>query len=190
MGRPTIASQLAKAAAAGDIEKIKELAAKLDKQTKPKPKSKSKSKVKAKPQVMVYEEEIVEGPELSSPGNEGTRHHTDMDSFITPARRPTYQEKFLDEDGKERVRMRTVPFKVVKNRKNKWKDDLNEKDPDVEFDRIVHKNGPVNVQHREKVTKVKVRCSRCKQIKIVWPGEVSHSNWACDDCLTSNRIKG
>lgn len=191
MGRPTLASQLAKAAEAGDLEKVKEIAAKLAAAPKPKPKPKSKvkkktqttqvskttKKVRAQP-----ETEVVEPPdpfaEFTTSAKASDKQNGEGEAF-----------KYLDEDGVERVRARVVPFKVIKNRKNQFKDDLTEAAEDITYDKKKRKKikGKIKAAPRPKVDKIKVECSRCHKLIEIWPGEVLHKNWACDSCLTKNR---
>src|SRR4051812_39658738 len=122
MGRPTLAEQIAKAAAEGNMDKVKELAGKLS-PAKSKPKVKPKPKVK-KPKVLSVHEQVQVNPK-------------ETDSFISAARSSNDQRpsKYIDEDGNERVRARIVPFKVIKNRKNTFKDNLEEQKEDIEYDK-------------------------------------------------------
>jgi hypothetical protein len=186
VGRPTIASQIAKAAQLGDIEKVKELAAKLEIDKKTKSKIKTKAKAKRQTKIKVDETEIYKPDDHEETVNP-------FAEFTAPARNDKIRdgtESYTDQDGNERVRSRVVPFKVVKNRKNKFKDDLTEETADIEFDKKTHvstnKIKKTKLQHRPPTTKVKVRCIRCKELKVVWPGEIMHRNWACDTCLKNN----
>lgn len=166
MGRPTLAEQIAKAAASGDIKKVQELANRLS----PKPKSKTKAKA-TKEKVKVVASD-------------------DNGDFIAKARSSDNQaaSKYIDEDGNERVRARVVPFKIVKNRKNKFVDDLQEEVEDLKFDKAWQrkvKTKKIKKAKRDPVSKIKVKCYECKDMKEVWPGEVMHRNWICDDCLAA-----
>jgi hypothetical protein len=184
MGRPTIADQIAKAAAEGNLEKVKELAGKLKAPSKPK---KKVVKPKDKKIIEVYEDEVNE-PKINK---NAVGVGKDTSSFIATARNPNKQRKVIDEDGQEKIVSKVVPFKIIKNRKNSWKDDQKIEKEDIDEYKKVKKKGYKPVKRdRDSVNKIKVKCSRCKDIKIVWPGEVTHKNWACDECLTSGRERG
>jgi hypothetical protein len=178
MPRPTIVEQIAKAAEAGDLEKVKELSKKLasKEKTKPKAKAQPKKKQKQEPEeeYEVYEEEVDDEDEVS-----------EANGFIAKARRSNHYEENSDseEDGEARTRCRKVPFKIVKNRKNKWTDNVNEYKEDAELDKKLHKNGVNHGNKRDSVKKIKIKCKQCGNSKIMWPGEVKHSNWICDDCI-------
>lgn len=171
MGRPTLASQISKAAADGDMEKVKELAIRLEKSENKKQKPKSKNRNKTTSEVEVYEEEVYENDRV-------------YNDFIAPSKSNKKRETPCDGDG--HVHARVVPFKIIKNRKNQWEDDIQQEAADIEFDKLVHKNKK-NKKHRSPINKIKVKCNRCERIKTVWPGEVLHKNWACDECLVKNR---
>jgi hypothetical protein len=186
MGRPTIAEQIAKAAEEGNLEKVKELSSKLIVKPKSKPKPKTKNKDISKPKkpaagVEVYEDEIIESEEVNPKLNKKNKQ-----DFIVSARDPNKQQKYTNDDGEEKIRARIVPFKVVKNRKNIWKDDKKSEIADIEFDKKVRKNtkGKTVKSRRDPINKIKVKCFKCKEIKLIWPGEVTHSRWSCDECLT------
>lgn len=184
MPRPTIVEQIAKAAEAGDLEKVKELSKKLASKEKAKPKAKAQPQKKQK-QTQVEEEYDIYEEEVTNDDDEAN-------DFIVKAQRSsnrrgeTESEDFVDEDGEARTRCRKVPFKIVKNRKNKWADNLNEYKEDAELDKKLHKNGVNRGNGREAIKKIKIKCKQCGNSKVIWPGEVKHSNWICDDCIIGN----
>jgi hypothetical protein len=163
MGRPTIAEQIAKAAASGDLEKVQQLAAKM--QNKTKTKKPRVKKQKPEPEVQI--------------------EYKSEDDFIAPAKSGDERRNYTDEGGVEHVRMKTVPF-IIKKRKNTWTDDQTEDMDDVEFDKKVRKHN-LKVKKRESTSKIKVKCIRCNEMKEVWPGEVMNKNYSCNDCLAGLR---
>lgn len=166
MARLSLIDQLKKAISEGNLDKAKELSLKIDSKPKPKP----KAKVKVKPIITDDEEDFVDN------------------GFMAPAKRKNateYKEVYTDENGVERVKAKKVPFKAVKNRKNIFKDDLTEATSDIEFDKAVKRK--TKKSHREAVEKVKQKCSRCEKYISVWPNEVTHNNWACNDCIARNK---
>lgn len=192
MARPTLAAQLAKAVELGDMDQIKILSAKLLlSQTKAKPKKKKvvRTTQKKKQLVVIPDDENIEEIDLGDLESEEEEEveRSETSDFIAPARKPNRQNKYVDEDGKERKRAKVVPFKVQKNRKNTFRDNENEYAADIELDKKLHKHGVVRGDGRQPIKKVKVRCKRCNEVFVVWPGEVKHKNWACDECLTSNK---
>lgn len=182
MGRPTLLDQLAKAVADGDLPLAQSLVKKISNKPKPKVSVKPKTTKKVKTQVIVDDNDDSSRKEEGiSPAN----IKDPFDDFITTAKSSQSESySYTDEDGNERVRARVVPFKVVKNRKNKWKDDLTEAVSDIEFDK---KKKHLKLKKRPDVKKIKVECCRCHKDIEVWPGEVLHENWACDKCLVKNK---
>jgi hypothetical protein len=172
VGRPTLAAQIAKAAAEGNMEKVKELADKLTKQKVP---VKAKAKTNKK---LILPRTVDDKGEVEE--------DAPAEDFIVTAKNPNHREVRRTEDGEDRVVARIVPFKVVHNRKNTWADDITEEANDIEFDKLVHKNGPRSCKPRPTVTKIEIKCTRCNRTFEVWPGEIKHKNWACDPCLVSN----
>jgi hypothetical protein len=216
MARPTLAQQLAAAAAAGDLTKVQELAGRLSppaKKKKAKTKPSKVNKIVKSTKKADHEEEDFEDYEeynpdglddLDDPGNlDDNSDYADnvkanpkpsqltnvasTSDFIVAARDPNKSAVYIDENGIERTRMKVVPFKAVKNRKNTFKDNGVANAADADFDAKVHKNGVFRGEGRDPVKKVKIKCIRCNEVKILWPGEIMHRNFICDECLSKNK---
>ena len=166
MARPTIAEQIAKAAAEGDLDKVRVLAEKM------KPKTKNKVVKNKKPKSsIVYEHVKAEEPD---------------DNFIVSAKSDKgAKREYVDEEGNVRIRMKTVPFIITKH-KNTWEDNSEDLLSDAEFDKKTHINNK-KITKRDPIEKINIQCCRCKRFKSMWPGEVLNKNYSCDECLIANK---
>jgi hypothetical protein len=168
MPRLTLIEQLDEAILNQDFAKAKELSDKIKKSQKVKEK---KSKIKD------------DAPPIDSPAKVAKP----QDSFIAPARRDGFQQKYVGEDGEEHTKSKRVPFKATK-RKNTWEDDQTLSKGDIEFDKKTGAAESKTPRFREKAKQIKVPCSRCSDMKTIWPGELmgrAVERWVCDECLVS-----
>jgi len=192
MGRPTLAEQLKKAAAEGDLDKVKEIADKLaakpqKKVTKPKVTRTKKQKV-----------DIID-PEDLDHCEEGDIIETEESHIFRPNNRSRSRtETYIDKDGVQRTRSRVVPFKVIRNRPNKWEDEITADDLYMQKQREKHfkmleKKGLVHkVKSRDAEKQIKVECIEChKKIKM-WQSDlmVNINRFVCDSCLDPNTRRG
>lgn len=172
MARLSLVDQIAAAAAAGDLEKVKELGEKLNQQPKAKPKKKASPKPKPKSKAE-DEVEVIDPASLES-------DHT------VPAKSNQRKNKSTYEDEDNRRVATREPFRP-KKRKNTFVDTQKEFVSDINFDKSWYeKTGDSSVK-REKVKKIKVICTRCKEAKTTTSNDFIHVGWTCDDCLKNVR---
>jgi hypothetical protein len=194
MARPTLEEQIAKAAEEGNLEKVRELAKRLKKppsNTKAKQKLKSKQIKKASKTLPSEREELpANAPpaRIILPGSEN--------DFIVSSKsqKKIIVDAFDDDDEEESPAKskrkdgkvsRVLPFDTSK-KINQWTDNKKEELGDVKIDKKLGANRARQVELREPVKKISVKCKKCKQMCLVWPGEVLHSRWTCDDCLSDH----
>jgi hypothetical protein len=170
LAKLNLADQIAKAAAEGNLEKVKELAEKL-KEVKP--------KAKAKPRKIKPHGEAIEVIDTAS-----------LPDYVVEAKSKNKKQTISydgdAEDGEDRTVAQRAPFKPVK-RKNTFQDNLADSAADIEFDKSWYKKTGDTPSRREKVKKIKVICSRCKEAKSTLSNDIIHASWVCNDCLSSLR---
>jgi len=181
MGRPTLAQQLQKAVAEGDLTKIKNIADKISMQKETKP-SKTKPKNKSKIKTEVVDLEDIRPGDIVEIEN---------DCIFRPGKKESKTETYIDKDGVSRTRAKVVPFKVVRNRSNEWVDQPTQ--TEVALQKKKNKNLdklPKKVR-RQPIEKIKVKCSECRDDKEVWATEVRNGYlFICEDCLNPHRRRG
>jgi hypothetical protein len=205
MARPTLEEQIAKAAEEGNLEKVRELAKRLKK-----PPTNTKAKQKSKPKQKKQVSKILPSKSEELPANAASpREIREAPSrIILPGKENDFivssksQKKIIvdafaddnDDDEEESPAKskrkdgkvsRVLPFDTSK-KINQWKDNKKDERGDVEIDKKLGSNRARQVELREPVKKISVKCKKCKQMCLVWPGEVLHSRWTCDDCLSDH----
>jgi hypothetical protein len=195
MARPTLEEQIAKAAEEGNLEKVRELAKRLKKpplKAKQKTKSKQKKQAVKTPPQEELPAQIREERRIIIPG--GSYEYEKYKDYLTTSKKVVAD--VFDDDEKEEESpaksgrkggkvSRVLPFDTSK-KINQWKDTKREELGDAKIDKLLGANKARQVETREPVKKISVKCKKCKQMCLVWPGEVLHSRWTCDDCLSDH----